>query len=147
MPERPPFHVPELPDMQPLGKTSALAKDIEKESSEKIEELRTKAMAELEEREERGERDWRYKKQQLIPPERSNLENFEIDVAFGYTGNDGSQCIGWYSGVVKQVLNINKKTVKIEWDEDCLGDMDARVSVHQLLPNNWNLKVAKNGGW
>ena len=55
--------------------------------------------------------------------------------------------IGWYSGVVKQVLNINKKTVKIEWDEDCLGDMDARVSVHQLLPNNWNPKVAKNGGW
>ena len=87
------------------------------------------------------------KKQQLIPPETNKLVNFEIEVAFGYTGNDGSQCIGWYSGVVKQVLNINKKTVKIEWDEDCLGDMDARVSVHQLLPNNWNPKVAKNGGW
>ena len=104
-------------------------------------------MAELKEREDQGEGDWWYKKQQLIPLETSNLENFEIEVAFGYTGNDGSQCIGWYSDDANKVLYINKNTVKIEWDEVCLGDMYARVSVHQLLPSNWNPKVAKDGGW
>ena len=61
VPERPPSHVPDLPNMQAVGKISALAKEIEKESKEKIEDLRAKAMAELKESEEQGEGDWWYK--------------------------------------------------------------------------------------
>ena len=53
--------------MPAIGKISALAKDIEKESKEKIEELRVKSMAKLEEREE-SEGDRWYEKQKIVPP-------------------------------------------------------------------------------
>ena len=44
------------------------------------------------------------------------------------------------------IMNVNKNTVRIKWDEDCLGVRDTRVSVHQLLPSKWNPKVTKDGG-
>ena len=45
------------------------------------------------------------------------------------------------------IMNVNKNTVRIKWDEDCLGVCDAKVLVHQLLPSKWNPKVTKDGGW
>ena len=44
-------------------------------------------------------------------------------------------------------MSVNKHTAKIIWDEGCLGDMDAGVSIHQILPSKWNPKVARDDGW
>ena len=64
-----------------------------------------------------------------------------------YNGDDGSQCLGWYHGTIKKVVNIKMQCVRIEWDEECLGEGDVQMSDHKLVNGNWNPKTAKKGGW
>ncbi len=82
-----------------------------------------------------------------MPPEWKKLNKFEVEMVFEYPGEDGSPCLGQYHGKVVQLLSEKNHTVKIEWDKDCLGNDNVRISTHKLVPSNWNPKKAKKGGW
>ena len=49
-------------------------------------------------------------------------------MAWSYTGGDGGQCFGWYTGVVVEILNSNLCSVKIEWNGDWLGERNQKVT-------------------
>ena len=75
------------------------------------------------------------------------MNDFRIEMLFAYSGDDGTQCLGWYQGTVIKIVNTQTNRVRIEWDSECLGDRDVKTSDHKLVPGNWNPKEAKKGGW
>ena len=66
---------------------------------------------------------------------------------FGYSGDDGTQCLGWYHGTVQEVVNENTNRVIIKCDAECLVDHDMIVTDHKLFLSNWNPKKVKKGEW
>ena len=86
-------------------------------------------------------------KQHLLPPKISNLKGFRIEMTFENTGDDGSLCLAWYQGTIEKILNVKTNRIRVRWDEDCMGDNDARVTTHKLVVGNWNPKQLKKGGW
>ena len=147
VPEKPPLNLPKLPEMTALGTVPTLARQLRHDSDAKLRNIRRKSMLEFERREERGEGDVWFEKQQSCPPEIERMKDFHVEVAFSYSSDDGNECMGWYHGVIQKVLNTKTCRVRIIWDECCLGDKDARVSDQILLPGNWNPKKIKTGGW
>ena len=158
IPERAPLSLPELPAMPTVGTTSELAKDLEKAAQDKIDEIRAKAQDTKASREADGKGDRHYEEQMSTPPEFETTENqnlpikkmrtgFKIEVLFEYTGADGSKCLGWYNGKVHVIVNKEKTSVKIKWNENCVGDSDKRLSTIKLAPRNWNPKVVRKNGW
>ena len=84
-----------------------------------------------------------------VPPEfnKENMLGFKVEMAWSYIGGDGGQCFGWYNGVVVEILNSKSQSVKIEWNDDCLGERDQKVTRHQLKPGNWNPNTTRKGAW
>ncbi len=64
-----------------------------------------------------------------------------------YLGEDGSQCLRWYHGTVQKVVNAKTYRVRIKGDEKCLGADDPRITDNKAMPDNWNPKMPKKGGW
>ena len=137
---------------------SELAKDLEKAAQYKIDEIRAKAQDNKASREADGKGDSHYKEQMSTPPEIETTETqnlpikktrpgFKIEVLFEYTGADGSKYLGWYNGKVHVIVNKEKTSVKIKWNENCVGDSDKRLSMIKLAPRNWNPKVVRKNGW
>ena len=147
IPSEAPTTMPKLPTLQKVGTISDLAKEKEQQTEETMERLKADAMLELEAREERGETDRLEYKQHLLPPKPNKLKGFPVEMAFEYPGEDGSQCLGWYNGIVDKVLNAKVHKVRIKWDDDCIGEDDAEESNVKLIPGNWNPRRAKKGGW
>ena len=48
---------------------------------------------------------------------------------------------------MKKIINADKERVKIEWDGNCLGDDDEKVTVQQLKTSKWNPKRPGEGAW
>ena len=142
-----PTSFPKLPEIQKLGTVSNLAKQAEDESKEDYEKMKIRVLDELKRKEEAGERDRLEEFQCNVPPEWQKLNKFEVEMAFEYNGEDGQQNLGWYHGTVVELMNEKYHTAKIEWDKDCIGTRDAKVSTHKLVPSNWNPQKAKKGGW
>ena len=105
-PDKPPLSMPTPPDMVELGTTSDLAKEHMESSKEEKEKFENVIMEEIERREERGDGDVWYEKNKLIHPKATELKGFRIEMRFQYTDDDGSQCVGWYHGTIKKVMNI-----------------------------------------
>ena len=55
---------------------------------------------------------------------------------FGYSRDNGTQCLGWYHGNVQEVDNENKNRVIIKWYAEFLGDHDVRVIDQKLVISN-----------
>ena len=55
--------------------------------------------------------------------------------------------MGWYRGTVNKVVNKDKFSVQVKWNEDCLGASDKRSSMVQLKSGNWNPKSARKNAW
>ena len=104
-------------------------------------------MEEIERREEHGDGDVWYEKNKLIHPKASELKGFRIEMRFQYTDDNGSQCVGWYHGTIKKVMNADRFRVKIKWDDDCLGEDDVKETIQELQPKNWNPKRPGVGAW
>ena len=150
--------LPSLPSMPRLGTTSSLAKAIEKGAQDKLNTVKVKARETKLNREAEGLGEKSYKEQINIPPPFESNENrhvdmkkmkkgFKIEVVFGYIGEDGSKNLGWYQGEVIEILNVEKRSVQVEWCSDCIGAVDRRVSNVVLAPRNWNPKVVRKNGW
>ena len=41
--------------------------------------------------------------------------------------------LDWYHGTVTEIVNKNKSSVKIKWDDNCLHDNDMKISTNVLL--------------
>ena len=65
---------------------------------------------------------------------------------FGYSGDNGPQCLGWYHGPVQEIVNEKTNHVRIKWDAECLGEHDVILTDHKLVLSNWNPKKLKKGG-
>ena len=55
--------------------------------------------------------------------------------------------VNWYNGKVMDVLNEKGRRVLIEWNTDCLGTKDARISKHRLAITKWNPETCTEGAW
>ena len=66
---------------------------------------------------------------------------------FGFIGEDGTQCLGWYHGTVQEVVNEKTNRAKIKWDAECLGDHDVKMTDEKLVLSNCNPEKVKKGGW
>ena len=73
--------------------------------------------------------------------------DFKIEVVFEYTEEDGRNNLGWYQGVVIEILNVEKRSVRVEWCSDCIGAVDRRISKVVLAPRNWNPQKFWKNGW
>ena len=96
--------------------------------------------------EERGEGDQWSERQRITAPKVKDLKGFHVEMLFGYSGDDGSQCLGWYHGTVQEVFNEKTNRVKIKWDSEFLGENDVRMTDQKLVLSNWNKKKVKKGG-
>ena len=158
VPDEAPLNLPALPDMPKVGTTSCLAKALEKGSNDMREEIKAKARETKRKREEEGKGDRYYEEQLSIPPPFETPANrhinikkmkvgFKIEVAYEYTGHDGSKSLGWYQGKVSEIVNKEKMSVKIKWNKECLGVHDKCTSIFKLVPRNYNPKVIRKNGW
>ena len=146
MPTEPPVNLPKMPDMKELGTTSHLAEDQWKHSEEKLRLFKGNAMLEIDRREDMGEGDRWYDRQSNLPPKVGKMKGFSLEMLFNYSGDGGTQCLGWYHGVVLDVVNSKTNRVRVRWDDDCLGEHDMRITDQKLAMGNWNPKTIKKGG-
>ena len=51
--------------------------------------------------EERVEGEQWSERQRITAPKVKDLKEFHIEMLFGYSGEDVTQCLGWYRGTVK----------------------------------------------
>ena len=134
VPPEPPLELPHLPVMQATGKTSTLAELTEKASNEKLEAIKERARNKKASREKRGEGDPFSENQRSTSPKMETInKGYKIEAMFIYTGLDGNPLLGWYTGVASEVKNINKFSVRIQWNKDCIEVKDAGSSMFKLV--------------
>ena len=74
-------------------------------------------------------------------------KKFRIDMRFSQPGDSGEKLLDWYHGTVTDILNKNKSSLKINWDDNCLHDNDMKCSTNVLLISLWNQKIPVEGSW
>ena len=74
-------------------------------------------------------------------------KKFRIEMKFSQPGDNGEKLLYWYHGTVTDILNKNKRSVKIKWDDNCLQDNDMKFSTNVLLISRWNQKIQVEGSW
>ena len=57
---------------------------------------------------------------------------YKIEILFSGHDDEREPFVNLYHGVVVKLLNKKGRCVEIGWDQDCLGDKDARLSKHKL---------------
>ena len=72
---------------------------------------------------------------------------FRIDMRFSQPGDSGENLLDWYHGTVTDILNKNKSSLNIKWDDNCLHDNDMKCSANVLLISLWNQKIPVEGSW
>ena len=89
-------------------------------------------------------------KQDTVAPEIDNnlvKRKFKIEMMFEQVGNGGELIADWYHGVVVSIVNKKKRTVEIEWNDNCLHEDDPKITKHQLLITRYNPKKPQKGAW
>ena len=66
---------------------------------------------------------------------------------FSQSGYSGEKLLDWYHVTVTDILNKNKRSVKIKWDNGFLHDDDIKFSTNVLLKDRWNQKIPVEGSW
>ena len=72
---------------------------------------------------------------------------FRIEMRFSHTGDSGEKLLDWYHGTVTEILNKNKMSMKIKWDDNSLHYHDMKISTNVLLISRWNQKIPVEGSW
>ena len=90
VPPEPPVNIPTLPEMNTLGTVSDLAEELETHTEDKLTEFKNKVNAKMECCEERGEGDQWSNRHRITAPKVNDLKGFNIEMLFGYSGDDGT---------------------------------------------------------
>ena len=124
-----------------LGTVSELAEEQLKHSDSKMEDFKQHTMMKIDQCEEREEGDQWYDKQANLLPKLADMKGFKFEMLFSYSADDGTQCLGWYHGVVKDI--VNSKIIMLE-----LGGMkNVWASMMQGLRTKscrWETGIQKN---
>ena len=72
-------------------------------------------------------------------------KKFRTEMRFSQPGDSGEKLLYWYHGNVNDIVNKNKRSVKIKWEDDCLHDDDMKFSSNLLLISRWNQKIPIEG--
>jgi hypothetical protein len=150
LPTEPPLNVPSSPETMTCGTTSELGEDLFKMDKERRQKLKIDVYKEIDVREGEGKGDMLSEKQDIVAPEINNnlvKKKFKIEMMFEQVGNSGELISDWYHGVVVNIVNKEKRTVKIKWDENCLHEDDQKITKHQLLITKYNPKKPQKGVW
>jgi hypothetical protein len=120
VPDDAPVKLPAAPDVCTLGTLSAIGKELKTKSLVTITEFKHKGRDERDRREKEGLGDRQGKKQSVATPEISDkFIGFDIKMLFNYTHDQG---LSWCHGEVIAILDANKKTVKVRWAEEYVGE-------------------------
>ena len=150
LPTMAPLKLPTPPNVPTLGTMSELGKDLYEQTENEQVKLRNEAQEERDRREERGEGDRWSEMQRVNAPEINNKlvqNNFKIEMRFSMPGDSGEKVLDWYHGTVTKIVNKNKRSVEITWDEECLHDDDLEKTTQVLLISRWNHKKSLAGTW
>lgn len=147
LPKEAPTTVPELPTLHKVGTFSHLASEMVQETKDEMEQFKIDGRGELKRRGDDGELDLWTERQSTLPPDEKKMKGLEIEMSFEYPGEDGVKTLDWYRGTVEGIVNKEKKSYKIRWNESTLAENDVRVSVHKLTVYHWNPKQIRAGGW
>ena len=107
---------PTLPKMKTLGTVLDFSEELEMNTEEMLTEFKNKSNAEMECCEERREGYQCSERQRITTPKVKDLKGFHIEMLFGYSGDDGTQYLGWYHGTVQDIVNEKTNRVIIKWD-------------------------------
>jgi hypothetical protein len=100
-------------------------------------------MAERDMREEEGRGDRWAGKQSTVRPEINNkFVGFKIKMLFNYTHDQG---LNWCHGEVIAIKNAKRKTVKVRWAEEHVGEGELHEAYHVLKDSRWN--KSQEGAW
>ena len=148
VPTEPPVDLPSPPDMPTLGTTSSDADGLADTHNERMIAFKTKWRSKRDDRMEGGVGDKWSKMQKDAPPKvDDSLVGYQIEMLFSGHDDEGEPFVNWYHGVAKKLLNAKGRRVEIDWNEECLGDGDARTSKHKLVITKWNPENCREGAW
>ena len=150
LPTKPPLNFPSSPETMTCGTTSELGQDLFKIDEERQQKLISDTYKTIDAREAEGKGDMLSDKQDTVAPEIDNnlvKRKFKIEMMFEQVGNGGELIADWYHGVVVSIVNKKKRTVEIEWNENCLHEDDPKITKHQLLITRYNPKKPQKGAW
>ena len=74
-------------------------------------------------------------------------KKFIIGMRFIRLEDSGEKLLDWHHGTVTEIVNKNKRSVNINWDDHCLHDSDMKFSINVLLISRWNQKIPVEGSW
>ena len=74
-------------------------------------------------------------------------KKFRIEMRFSNTGDSGEKLLDFYHGTVTDIVNKNKRSVNIKWDDNFLHYNDMKFSTNVLLISRWNQKILVEGSW
>ena len=126
---------------------SALALEKEQFSKNEEDKFKAEAHTEFKRLQDIGEIDLFSARQTVLPPKISTLKGFKLEMCFAYPGLGGAQCLDWYRGTIDHVIDEEKFSVMIEWDQSTLAEGDVTKSAHRLLPFHWNPKKIRKNAW
>jgi hypothetical protein len=115
----------------------------------KEERMRLNAMLEQDRRENSGFGDKLMEMQQTSwAIDKVRKGSFRIDMCFSYGDEDGN-ILQWCQGTVIKVLNEEKTfvTIQINWDKECLKEVDREISQDKLMRSKWNSNEHEQGTW
>ena len=93
-PLEPPVNILMLPETKTIETVSVLAEGLEMHIEDKLTEFRNKSNAEMECCENSGEGDQCSERQRITALKVKDFKGFHNKMFFGYSGEDGTQCLG-----------------------------------------------------
>ena len=138
------------PNVAILGTVSELCNNIYKQTEIEQVRLIKEAQDERNRTEEREEGD-RWSKMQLVNAteiyNKLVQKKFRIEMRFSQTRDSGENLLDWYQDTVTNMLNKNKRSANIKWDNDFLHKNDMKISTNVLLISRRNQKIPVEGLW
>ena len=81
---------------------------------------------------------WRKKRKLAAPKIDQSLVGYKIVTIFAGVDDNGQPFDNWYHAVVVMLMNDKNKTLRIDWNNNYLGDYNVQSAVKRLGINKWN---------
>ena len=87
---------------------------------------------------------WGEKQSVVVPEISDEFIGFKIEMLFNYTHDQG---LSWCHGEVIAITikDANKKTVKVRWAEEHVGEGEQSETIKKLPDSKWN--KSREGAW